>query len=120
MVLWKKSLDQYISIFPVPAASFLPIIFAPPGSPVSIHIGIYLPTSGREPEFLDESSKLRLCLDELGEKFPNSPIFIRGDSNVNPNHSVRVKILNSLANTMNLASVPILHKTYRRRQVFLQ
>ena len=112
MVLWKNSLDQYISVFPVHAASFLPIIFSPPASIVSIHIGIYLPTSGRESQFLEESSKLRLCLDELGEKYPDSPIFIRGDSNVNKNHSERVRILNSLANAMNLASLPIPHKTY--------
>ena len=51
MVLWKRSLDQYITTFQAASPSFLPIIFHPPGAPVSAHIAIYLPTAGKEADY---------------------------------------------------------------------
>ena len=46
MVCWKSCLDPYITPLPVSSPSFLPILFQPPGSPLSIHISVYLPTLG--------------------------------------------------------------------------
>ena len=33
MVLWKQSLDQYVTLFPPISSSFLPILYHPAGSP---------------------------------------------------------------------------------------
>ena len=52
LALWKHDIDAFISAYPVSTTSFLPLVFAPPGSPVSIHIALYLPTSGQEAEFV--------------------------------------------------------------------
>ena len=45
-----------------------------------------LPTSGKEAEFVEDISKLRIFLEDLLIKDPELLIFIRGDSNVNSKH----------------------------------
>ena len=62
MVMWQVSLDSFIQIHPVHTSSFLPVVYSPPGCPVSVHIALYMPT-----EFLEELSSLGACLDELSE-----------------------------------------------------
>ena len=79
MVIWKKYLDKYITVYPVSTTSFLPVVLSLPGFPVSVHLALYLPTSGRESDFLDEISKLSCCLQDLSEKYHECSIFIRGD-----------------------------------------
>ena len=112
MILWKKTLDSFISVHTVSTTAFLPIIFSFPGAPISVHIALYLPTSGLESEFVEEISQLRLVVEELKEKYPEALIFLRGDSNVNPNNKVRSKILENFCFTLSLDRVPIDHKTY--------
>ena len=93
LVMWTKSLDPYVSIHPVSTTSFIPLILQLPGYPVSIHIALYLPTSGRDQDFVSELTNLRVCVEELMERFPSAVIYIRGDSNVNKNHTNRVLLL---------------------------
>ena len=62
MILWKKSLNEFITILPAKTSSFLPILFHPPGCPPSVHISLYLPTSGKESEFVQEITMIRLFL----------------------------------------------------------
>ena len=112
MVVWRKSHDAYITIHPVSTPSFLPIIFTPPGCPVSVHVALYFPTSGKENEFIEQLCLLRVTVEELQEKYPDSLLFLRGDSNVNPNNKQRLTIFNDFLNHFNLISVPINHKTY--------
>ena len=92
MVLWKKTLNKFVTQLPMISSSFLPILFSPPGSPPSVHVSLYLPTSGKEAAFVEEISKLEVYLDEYLENNPSHGIYIRGDSNVNNNHKERVKI----------------------------
>ena len=112
MVLWKNSLDAHISVPPPTSPSFLPLIFAPPGSPTSIHIAVYLPTSGQESEFVDQLIDLKIAIDKLKQKHPDSIIFIRGDSNVNPNNKSRARIFTHFCSELELVRIPIKHKTY--------
>ena len=66
MVLWRRQLDPYVTVYPnIPSTSFLPIIFQPPDHTTTIHICIYLPTSGLEDEFLLALSELSSTLDQL-------------------------------------------------------
>ena len=83
LVMWKKCLDPFVTIHPVNTPAFTPLILQPPGYQLSIHIALYLPTSGKEQEFATELTNLRTCLDELSVLYPSALVFIRGDGNVN-------------------------------------
>ena len=112
MILWKKALDKFVTVLPLCTPSFLPVLLQPPKCLPSIHIAMYLPTSGKEKEFIEEATKLSNFLDETIEKHPGCPIFIRGDSNVNKKNESRVKILNHLLSSHNLKRIEISHNTY--------
>ena len=112
MILWKRSLCEFISVLSTPSPSFAAITFRPPSSPPSVQVSLYLPTSGKETEFIEEVSKLRIFLEDLVIKDPDLLIFIRGDSNVNTNHATRLKIFDDFKSSLNLLSLPIGHKTY--------
>ena len=112
MIFWKKSLDSFVSVYSVTTSSFLPIIFSPPGAPVSVHIALYLPTSGLEAEFLEQIALLRIAIEELKETHPEALFFLRGDSNVNKNNKNRVKLLENLCSTLHLKNIPTNHNTY--------
>ena len=110
--MWKKSLDCHVRALHASSPAFLPILFSPPGSPISIHIALYLPTSGREDDFLEHLSHLKACIDELSETYKDSLIYIRGDGNVNRNNTERFKIFSSFLSSSNLRYVPTNHTTY--------
>ena len=112
MIIWKQSWQQYITILESETPSFLPILFHPPDSPESIHVSLYLPTSGKEPEFIEELNKLSKFLEETSEKHPNAKIYLRGDSNVNENHTMRIKMLDNFLSIQNLVRIPVGHLTY--------
>ena len=112
MCIWKKNIDKYITVHPVSTSSFLPIIFNPPGCPVSVHVCLYLPTSGQESQFVDQLSLLSLTLDELRDKYPSCIFFLRGDCNVNMKNRSRQSIFDNFCRDHMFRSVPIEHKTY--------
>ena len=112
MVLWKFELDQYISVYPVSTTSYLPIVFQPPGSPTTVHIALYLPTSGKETEFHEQLILLKLTIEEILDKYPDSLVFLRGDCNVNTNNKTRYSLFCSFLTSLNLKRIPINHKTY--------
>ena len=112
LLLWNKWLDPYITVYPVSTCSFTPLILQLPGYQVSIHLALYLPTHGKDPEFVSDLASLRICLDELTDLYPESIIFIRGDSNVNKNNHTRVSMLNQLLEDFSLKRVAIPHNTY--------
>ena len=85
MVMWKTQFDPYISPLPTTSPAFLPILLQLPGYTPSIHIALYLPTSGRDPEFVSALSELDAFLEEITSSHA-CPIYIRGDANCNLNH----------------------------------
>ena len=112
MVLWKRSLDPFITTLQTPSSSFLPILLNIPGHPQSIHVSLYLPTAGKDSEFLDSLSLLTNLLGSLDEKYPDSLTFLRGDSNANPKNESRIILFQHFQELLNLKRVPLLHKTY--------
>ena len=112
MIFWKHSLDKFVTILPAVTSSFLGLLFHPPHSPPSLHISLYLPTSGKEAEFLEEITKLADFIDNVLEQYPGALIFIRGDSNVNVNNVARLGAFTEFKTIFNLANIPIKHKTY--------
>ena len=85
--------DPFITVWPVTSPSFLPILFQPPGSVLSIHVAIYLPTAGQDAQFLNELSNLSSTLDEILETHPESPIYLRGYFNVSHSNTKMMILL---------------------------
>ena len=83
MILWKKSLDPFVQLLPPKSSSFLAIILSMPHLPPSIHYSVYLPTSGKDNEYIEELSQLKLSIEEVLEKYDDPLIYIRGDANTN-------------------------------------
>ena len=112
MVLWKLQLDPFITIHPVPNSSFLPLVFQPPNLKPSIHISIYLPTSGQENEFLLALTELSLTLHHLHQKYPDFPCFLRGDFNVSKRNAKSMELLEAFKYDEDLIEIDIQHPTY--------
>ena len=112
MILWKIQHDPYITVYPVPTTSFLPVVFSPPGLIKSVHIAIYLPTLGKEKEFAEELSKLAFTIHEISNADPGSHIFLRGDFNVNQNHNKRLELLNHFSSELSFLQVHFSKPTY--------
>ena len=112
LVMWKKFLDPHITVLPLVSSSFLPILFHPPDVPLSIHIAVYLPTSGKETEFVSELSKLSIAVEDLSKAHPEASKFLRGDFNVNSKNSKRSQLLDLFCSYHNLHQVSIPKPTY--------
>ena len=112
MVLWKHSLDPFITIHSTESSSFLPLVLCLPNSKPSIHITLYLPTRGKESQFLGEIANLKVALDDLIKEHKDPAIFLRGDANASSSNSKRYPLFNHFCSTYNLKLVDINHKTY--------
>ena len=109
MALWKSSLNPFVTILPHTSPAVLPMILDIPGLQWSIHIGIYLPTRGLEHEWVIALAALTLVLEYAQETYPSLPIYIKGDSNVNPNHQVRKWTWDEVLQRFGLSSLDIGH-----------
>ena len=116
MVLWKLCHDPFITVHHLTSSSFLPVIFSPPGSPVSIHVSIYLPTHGQDSRFMEDLSSLIVCLEELTELHPEAPLFLWGDFNVSDRNIKRTDLLSHFCDEFDLGQASLQHKTYHHFQ----
>ena len=112
MALWKRHLNQYVSVLASSSSSFLPIVFSFPDLPVTILITLYLPTAGKDVEFVEEIAKLDGCIDDLSAKHPESVIFIKGDANVNRGDKKKNAMLKKLCNDWDLVRMDLGHNSY--------
>ena len=112
MVMWKKELHPYVTVHPPISSAILPIIFQPPSCRPTIHISVYLPTNGRESQFLTEISNLSTQIHELKNKYPDHAIYIRGDFNVSKKNVKRTNLLEFIKDTHDLIEVELQHPTY--------
>ena len=112
LYMWRKWLDPFVTIHPVTSPSFTPIVMKIPNYQTSVHIGIYLPTHGKDTEFVSDLADLKICIEELVGMYPDAALFIRGDGNVNPKNKNRLALLEHLLDDCSLNKVQIHHKTY--------
>ena len=112
LALWHSSLDPFVTVLPTTSSAVLPIFLSIPGLSPSIHIGIYLPTSGRDPDFLTAITALDMVLVTMVETRPGVPVYIRGDANVNPNNTARYNLFQHFLTKHSLTSLPLLHNTH--------
>ena len=112
LIMWEASLDPFVSVHVSDSSAFLPIILQIPNIKTSIHVALYLPTAGQDTEFLAEVAKLRVSLDELLIKFPDSVIYLRGDANSSKTNKFRDLIFSTFCKDYCLKRVQIKHPTY--------
>ena len=113
MLMWLTSLDQYVTILPTSSPAILPAMVKMPGLITSYHIGIYLPTAGKEEDFIISLAALNIIIEDILEKTDGKcPIFIRGDGNSSSKNTSRSVLLNHLITQHSLQKLPIKHNTY--------
>ena len=84
-----------------------------PGYITSYHICIYLPTAGKDDQFISELSSLEVLLTDIYKKHDGKcPIFIRGDGNASSKNVLRSNLLKHFLLKHNLFRVKIPHHTY--------
>ena len=115
MAFWLRSLDPYISVLEPTSSRILAIILDKPGYQVSAHVAIYLPTAGKESEFVEELAALEATIDNIFEKYPSCCLYIRGDANsstlLRPGNK-RDDLFSFFMSNNSLQSIPINHTTY--------
>ena len=112
LALWRRWLEPYISVYPVQSSAFLPLVLKLPDSRTSVHIALYLPTHGRDADFVSELASLNNCIDDICTINKDALVFIRGDSNCNAKNTNRMQLLAHFKEEFSLTQVPILHPTY--------
>ena len=112
MALWKLCYNPFVTIHPPPSTSILPLLFNPPQCSLSIHVAIYLPTSGKESQFIAEVANLSTLMYELATLYPETPICLRGDFNVNPSNQTRNGVLQYFIQCFDLKELHVPHNTY--------
>ena len=81
LTLWKPSLDPYIKILEVNSSSFNILLLNIPGYPATANVNIYLPSAGRDADYVSELSKLENVLDEIRDEHDDPLVILRGDAN---------------------------------------
>ena len=110
--MWRKDFHPFVEILAPTSSSFLIAIIKYPGLDVSAHLTIYLPTHGKNIDFIAEMAELRNAIDDIIALY-NSPIlYIRGDSNCNPKNKHRYNLFLDLLKEYYLKAVEIKHPTY--------
>ena len=112
LALWRKWLDPFISVHPVQSSAFIPLILKLPETRISVHVALYLPTHGRDTEFISELATLKNCIDDIKIIHKDAAVFIRGDSNCNTKNTSRMQLLSHFIEEFSLVQVPVNHPTY--------
>ena len=112
LAMWHKSLDPFLTVLPTTSPAVLPIHLNIPGLSPSLHIGLYLPTSGRETDFFLALTVLDTILTSLSEEYRDTPIYLRGDANVNPNHPSRPNLFHHILSKHSISSLDLHHPTH--------
>ena len=90
----------------------MPIILHPLGSSPSIHICIYLPTEGKDKQFVEELTALSSTLHDISFSHTGTPVYLRGDFNVSNNNKKRRALLDRFMESEGLTETIICHPTY--------
>ena len=110
--MWSKDLDPYITINNTSSPAFLPVTLDIPGWTPMIHIGTYLPTAGKDTEYLTDLAAMKDSILDLQAKSPAAVVFVRGDCNSSKSNCVRHNCLSRFCSDLGLSRVILNHNTY--------
>ena len=112
MVLWKASLSPFVTVLPSESSCYQSVLLKLPNSIPSVHTVLYLPTSGKEQQYMSSLVELEAHVTEIRSKFPCAAHFLRGDANANPNNKARYNLFSHMCSTYSFTKVHIPHPTY--------
>ena len=115
LALWKKDLDPYITVLEPSSSRVLALLLDIPGYQVSIHITVYLSTSGKDSDFMKDLAHLQETIDIVSEKYPESLVFVIGDFNASViprSKNKRDELFTYFVLENKFASIEFSHKTY--------
>ena len=115
LTAWKAELDPFVTVMKTKSSRILPVLLELPGFQPTVHINIYLPTSGRDKEYFDELTNLQVTIEEVIELYPTSLVCIRGDANASftvRNKNKRDEIFRNFCEENFLKSLPLKPHTY--------
>ena len=112
MVMWRKNLDPYITVHKTSSSAFLPVVLDIPGWTPMIHVTAYLPTAGKDTEYLTDLAGMKDMILELQAKLPTAAVFVRGDCNSSQHNSPRYNNLAWFCTDLCLSRVSLNHNTY--------
>ena len=81
MVMWHFSLSPHLEVQPTTSPSCVSVLLSPPGILPSLHTAVYLPTAGRDGEWLAALVELEQHVQDSIEKQGPLAVFLRGDFN---------------------------------------
>ena len=81
LTMWKAELDHLVTILPSETSRITTLVLDPPDTLTTVHINIYLPTSGKDPQYINTLATLQATIDEVSSQYPEAPIYIKGDAN---------------------------------------
>ena len=111
MAMWRQDLSPYVKVLPTTTSSVLPILLSPPRYTTTAHVTVYLPTSGKDSEFVTALSALEATITDILENH-SCPLYLRGDFNVNPNNVTRCDLLRSFCEKFALSSIDFGHPSH--------
>ena len=76
MVMWHVSLSPHLKVLPTTFPSFVSVLLSPPGILPSLHTAVYLPTAGRDGEWLDALVELEQHVHDSIEKHGPLAVFL--------------------------------------------
>ena len=79
MVLWHHTLSPHLKVLPSPSPSFVSVLLSLPGVLPSIHTAVYLPTAGKDGDWVATLLELEQHVIENFSKHGNIAIFLRRD-----------------------------------------
>ena len=112
MVFWKKDLDPYISLNIPDTTAFLSVRVDIPGFIPMFHLAIYLPTAGKDSEFLSDLASMRIFIERVQHEHPAAAVFVRGDCNASQKNTSRHIIFSDFCSNLDLIRVQLHHNTY--------
>ena len=112
MAIWHKLLDPFVSVLPTNTPAVQPIMLEIPGVNPSIHVTVYLPTQGRDQDFIIAVADLECIVRSLCENYPDVPIYIRDDANVNSKNLKRCQSMSSFFGKFEFQQQDLFHNTY--------
>ena len=107
MIMWNPSLSPFLKILPTSSPSFISVLLTPPGVLPSVHTAVYLPTAGKDGEWLTTLIDLEQHVILNAEKYGNPATFLRGDFNASSKNKTRNATLSAVISRLKLAKVQL-------------
>ena len=97
MIMWHNSLSPHLKVLDTPSPSFVSVLLSPPGLLPSLHSSVYLPTAGKDGDWLTALVDLEQHVMEVIDKhYGHIATFLRGDFNASSKNKTRATLLSSV------------------------